>query len=330
MYHGLTNQCHATGIENYHGRHLYIKSFSHHLEYLKYHYNIIPLYQFVNYCHGKTGIPSNAVILTFDDGYASNYKLAFPVLKKLKMPATIFVTTEFVDSKKFLLSDRIEYAIGETRSSAFQWPLTGKKLSIDISTDGAKKKAIDDITQQLKDIPTDNRSDIVAKLEEILKIKLMLDSSTPEIYLPLDWTQCKEMIMSGLITIGSHSHTHPVISRCDANSMAREVALSKAIITENTGFCCDLFCYPYGGNAEFNLHSKEILQKTGFVAALTMIKGLNHKRSDLYELNRLGTSNELALCDFKRQLLSSYRFYREYYKYAYQNYLKIKHTLNYW
>ena len=329
MYHGFTDQYPATGAQTYHPRHLDIESFSHHLEHLRVHYNIISLSQLVNYCHAKTGIPSNAVILTFDDGYASNYKLAFPVLKRLRIPATIFVTTEFVDNKQFHISDRIEYAIGQTRSSAFEWTLMGKRLSFDISTDAARETVIDEITQQLTQIPADNRSDIVTTLEDTLNVKLTLGPSTPEIYLPLDWTQCKEMILTGLITIGSHSHSHPVISCCDAKSMAREVALSKSIITENTGFCCDLFCYPYGGNSQFNLQSKDILRKSGFVAAVTTIKGTNHKRSDLYALTRLGTSNELTLCDFQRLLLISYRVYRDYYKYAYHNYLKIKRALKY-
>ncbi len=40
------------------------------------------------------------VVLTFDDGYRDNYQNAFPVLKRLKLPAVIFLSTGYVGSLK--------------------------------------------------------------------------------------------------------------------------------------------------------------------------------------------------------------------------------------
>lgn len=41
-------------------------------------------------------LPENPIIITFDDGYLSNYELAFPILKEMNIPATIFVVTSTV------------------------------------------------------------------------------------------------------------------------------------------------------------------------------------------------------------------------------------------
>lgn len=50
-------------------------------------------------CHRtKSKIPDRSVLITFDDGFYDNYEYAFPVLKKYNVPATIFVSTDYIDS----------------------------------------------------------------------------------------------------------------------------------------------------------------------------------------------------------------------------------------
>ncbi|MBQ9737346.1 MAG: polysaccharide deacetylase family protein [Clostridia bacterium] len=46
-----------------------------------------------------TPLPQNPIIVTFDDGYLSNYEIAFPILKRLNIPATIFIVTSTVGAK---------------------------------------------------------------------------------------------------------------------------------------------------------------------------------------------------------------------------------------
>ncbi len=47
---------------------------------------------------GKS-LPENPIIITFDDGYLSNYQIAYPILKRLNIPATIFIVTSTVGAK---------------------------------------------------------------------------------------------------------------------------------------------------------------------------------------------------------------------------------------
>lgn len=50
-----------------------------------------------DYMAGSRPLPRDSILITFDDGYLDNWVLAYPILKRLGMKATIFVTPEFVD-----------------------------------------------------------------------------------------------------------------------------------------------------------------------------------------------------------------------------------------
>lgn len=59
-------------------------------------YNVISLQDYYDHITEGKKLPDNPIVITFDDGYSSNYEEAFPILKELNMPATIFVVTDTV------------------------------------------------------------------------------------------------------------------------------------------------------------------------------------------------------------------------------------------
>lgn len=61
-------------------------------------FNVISLRDMIKGIEGNFKIPPNAVVITFDDGYESFYKHAFPLLKKYNMPAVNFVITSWTES----------------------------------------------------------------------------------------------------------------------------------------------------------------------------------------------------------------------------------------
>lgn len=68
-------------------------------QYLSKRYNIIRLSQFLESYYGVWKLPSKSLIITFDDGFAGNYKI-LPVIKKLKIPVTIFLCAGVINSKR--------------------------------------------------------------------------------------------------------------------------------------------------------------------------------------------------------------------------------------
>lgn len=71
-------------------------------------YRVVRLSDLTEFLAGKRPLPKRAVVITMDDGYASMYEYAFPLLKKHGFPATVFVYTDFVGSKDALSWEQMQ------------------------------------------------------------------------------------------------------------------------------------------------------------------------------------------------------------------------------
>ncbi|HVF64440.1 MAG TPA: polysaccharide deacetylase family protein [Casimicrobiaceae bacterium] len=65
-------------------------------------YAVVPMSKLTAYLEGREPIPPKAVVITIDDGYRSTYEVAFPVLRKHRFPATVFLYTDFVGASDAL------------------------------------------------------------------------------------------------------------------------------------------------------------------------------------------------------------------------------------
>jgi peptidoglycan/xylan/chitin deacetylase (PgdA/CDA1 family) len=81
-------------------------------------FEVIPMEDLPLLASGEKKLNSNAAIITFDDGYESNYTLAAPLLTKYSMPATFFLITEMMDSTEYIkwsqvwVMSQVEWADG--------------------------------------------------------------------------------------------------------------------------------------------------------------------------------------------------------------------------
>ncbi len=91
-YHSVTMRQEANP-DDPHKLHLRVDSFLSHLDYLQTHYHIISLAEFVRARRENINLPSDAVILTFDDGIRNFFTVVAPILLKRKIPATSFIVT---------------------------------------------------------------------------------------------------------------------------------------------------------------------------------------------------------------------------------------------
>jgi peptidoglycan/xylan/chitin deacetylase (PgdA/CDA1 family) len=65
-------------------------------------YRVVALKDLTAFIEGRQALPARSVVLTFDDGYESVYRYAFPLLKKYRFPATVFVYSDFIGASDAL------------------------------------------------------------------------------------------------------------------------------------------------------------------------------------------------------------------------------------
>lgn len=96
-YHGVTERSHRHPSDRY-GLHIRADRFEKQLDYLRRHYQVISLAEFVKACHNKAPLPNYSVVLTFDDGYRNFLTCALPRLLARKMHVSIFLITDRIQS----------------------------------------------------------------------------------------------------------------------------------------------------------------------------------------------------------------------------------------
>jgi ubiquinone/menaquinone biosynthesis C-methylase UbiE/peptidoglycan/xylan/chitin deacetylase (PgdA/CDA1 family) len=295
-YHGFTGKSEHEGIENHQGKHLHIEKFRSHIKYLKENYNIISIDEVIDYYRKGSPLPRNPVVITIDDGYESAYTMAFPVLEELNAPCALFLTTNFVDKREPLWVDRLEYAVSGSESDSLEIDLEGSRRSFSLRDRVDRIRCETEIRSIMKSMPVGTREDALDKLEDELGVRLTFDGS-PEIYRPLKWRQVLEMAESGIVTMGSHTRNHIILTRAEPAIAGNEVDLSKRLIEERTGLECRAFCYPNGGIGDFDRATRRALEKAGYSCALLNVPGFNGRRSDPLELRRFGFSKEGSLAE---------------------------------
>ena len=253
-----------------------VRRFEGEMELLASRFTVRPLEELIESA-ARDELPSNAVAITFDDGYRDNYEYAFPILKRLGLPATIFVTTGPLDSQDPLWHDTVFDAFRRATAQSVSF---GDK-AYGLGTLAEKRLALKAFRGYLRtQIPADWDKHI-----RQLLTWLQLSDSTPFDSKKLGWEELAEMATHG-ITFGAHTVTHPVLTCLSLQDAALEIVTSKRTLEERLGTAVKLFAYPNGGRNDFNEALKNILREAGFLCAVTILPGVNDACTDPYELRR--------------------------------------------
>ncbi len=206
------------------------------------------------------------VMVTFDDGYRDNYELAFPILKTLHVPAVFFLTTGMLENRRLAWWDLIAYMFKQSAKSNFVY----EDKTFDLQT--ARDSAIVYFQELMKTLPASRTNHLLMELSEILEV----DFPAPELQDQelLTWEQAREMKRKGM-EIGSHTHTHRVLTTLDKTQIREEMLLSRIILERELGEPVLSISFPVGEPQLVSLETESLTKECGYSLGFTTNSGVN-------------------------------------------------------
>jgi len=257
------------------------------MRFLQRAYALVPLALVVDAVGSGKAPPAGTIVVTLDDGYADNYHHAFPVLRALKVPATIYVATEPVDGGPPLWTSELRVAVMTSRAASLKVEIGGGH---DFALDSAeaRQRTVKELTNILVPVEAALRRRILGTLRAELGVNggcagVMLTSA-----------QIREMHAAG-ISIGAHTQTHSNMTLLTPEQARIEIGGSRDRLEEIVGAPVPDFAYPNTGGRypHFNTSVAALLRQLGFRSAVTSRPGVIAATSHPYMLSRIGISPRL-------------------------------------
>lgn len=275
---------------------LWVNSFAQQMLFLQNWCDVISLDELIEKIKNKEDISKPTVVITIDDGFRDNYDVAYPILKNLGLPATIYLTSGLIDTQEVPWVDEIGTALMETNLNSLSLPEPFNTNVLAISTCEQKTAALHSIYKTLLYLEHDSKITLVHQLLEILNEG---DEAVTRKRIMLNWQEIREMNQNG-VSFGAHTMTHPTLSRMSQEDAELEIYESKRIIERELECEVKHFAIPNGQDEDFTEPLRDFCRQGLFTSITSTKFGYVTKFSDPYNLPRVCIHG--SLCYFSIEL----------------------------
>lgn len=274
------------------------RDFAEQMEFVRRHFTLLRFEQVIEAMNTRTPLPQRSMLVTFDDGHIDNYTEAFPVLRKLGVPATIFISTDYIGTSQMFWFDRMAFLMYCAE------PGTYRLATVDhgfVLTDVAsRRRASGDLVRVLKRVANETRLQALAELESTLKPLAGMPVAPQRA--AMNWDEVREMSHAG-VDFASHSVTHPVLTRLDDTALERELRESRSAIRAETGRDLPVVAYPVGKEDAFDDRVVAAARRCGYELGVSYVSGTNPRQGFApFALRRLAVERYTSMSMFKSML----------------------------
>jgi peptidoglycan/xylan/chitin deacetylase (PgdA/CDA1 family) len=253
--------------------------FERQMRFLAERYRVVSAEEVLDALRLRRPLPERAVLLTFDDAYRDFGEIAWPILRRYRMPSTVFVATAYPGhSTRVFWWDRLYRCFASSRSESIYVEPFGHLPSRSAE---AVRTSLRTVQAYLKTLPHTQAMQLVDRICSELDTDPVLPNSV------LTWAQLRELSSSG-VTVAAHTRTHPALTQVSEEEMRSEIRASLEDVRREIGAVCEIFCYPFG------IHDDQVVKtarEEGVQLAFTCIAGQNRiPGRDLLRLQRTNIS----------------------------------------
>ena len=256
-------------------------------------YRVVSAAEVLEVRRGRGELPPRSVAVTFDDAYCDFAEHAWPIMRRLGLPVTLFVPTGYPDRPdRAFWWDRLYAALaGTTRNGSLETPV-GR---LELRSRAARGRAYRLLRDHLKSLP---HAEAMAALDELSS---KLEAPAP-VSAVLGWEELRRLAAEGVV-LAPHSRTHPLLNRVSPEERDAEIVGSREDLEREVGPAPPVFAYPAGGLCDAVVAA---LAKAGFELAFTTGRGTNDlSRADWLRLRRVNVGRRTTLPLIRAQLLPS-------------------------
>lgn len=233
-------------------------------EILKYYitqdYNFVDLNDIIQVSPPRTDI--KRVCITFDDGYRDTLYLVLPILEKYRVPATVYVVPGYIDRSLPKWDYTVNYAVSDKRIINYISENLPEVADVFEASEHQDQLSVYELLKNhFKDCNNDQRFTVINSFTTTFS-----DYALKASKLMLNACEVCELAKSDLITIGSHSYSHFVMTDISDQTLAYEVCKSKQFLENLIQQNVDHFCFPYGAAAEREFAS---IQSSNYTTSAT-------------------------------------------------------------
>jgi len=253
------------------------------LTYLREHFHVVPLNHIVECLTTGRPLDKFAVALTVDDGRRNFYQHFFPLLEEFALPATFFVVSSFIRCEDWLWTDKVLWLSEQPSAPASLYA-----------------SEIEGLFRQLNRMRPEIRNAQISAMAAAMSVAIPKEA--PERYAPCSWAELREMVDSGLVEIGSHTVSHPVLASITDAESWEELTLSRVHIQEGIGRQVTSFCFPNGKPDDYRIAQVQQIIDAGYRSAVLASPGLVESGTNAYELPRVGISGRSDALSFQKSV----------------------------
>ena len=260
-----------------------------HIRFLKNYFDLIAVGRVENFVEERGYEKSRkpCCIISFDDGWRDFYTYAWPVLQEEGVPAVVYLPTSLIGTEKSFWTDRLARVLEQSGVSTLAEHLGDKARREAFNRIISPRRQLAKVIELLKEYPYRQIEDLLDACENKAGISQGSQNRTF-----MNWDEVRELFGTGLISFGSHTVNHAILTTLPTDDVQAELTLSRQkLLAEKVVKDNISFCYP---NGNYTKKISQLVEQAGYSSAVSCNPGWNEPGTGVFNLKRISLHQDIS------------------------------------